>query len=231
MSERRPRIGVTKCSPLGDYIESVRRAGGEPIVLDWNVESVREALARIDGVLLTGGLDVDPARYGEKRHPATKLAPAARDDFELKLVQEATAADLPLLAICRGMQVLNVGTGGTLLQDIPSELPSAAPHDVKAPKDAIAHDVSVQPGSIVSRVLGRTEAPVNSRHHQAVQRLGAGLTITAAAPDGVIEAIEKPDARFCVGVEWHPENFVASGEFRELFEALVRACDRARHGP
>ena len=228
MSPHRPRIGVTKCSPLRDYEESVRRAGGEPVVLDWESERAAEALARIDGLLLTGGADIDPARYGEAAHPTTELAPAARDAFELELARAAIAADLPTLAICRGMQVLNVAAGGTLVQDIPSELPSALAHDVTTPTDPIAHRVALREGSILSRVLGTSDAPVNSRHHQAVRRSGSGLTIAATAPDGVIEGIEKPDARFCVGVEWHPENFVGSGEFRRLFEALIEACDRAR---
>ncbi len=221
----RPRIGITSCSKNGDYEESVRRAGGEPVLLDWTVlQSGSDALAGIDGVLLTGGPDVDPAQYGEARDPNVQsLASPARDRFELELAREAVERDAAVLAICRGMQVLNVALGGSLVQDIPSRYARALPHQVSEPKNAIAHSVSIAPGSKVAAALGTTEARVNSRHHQAVKEPGAGLVVTATAPDGIVEAVEKPGARFCVGVEWHPENFVETGEFLPLFEALVRA--------
>jgi putative glutamine amidotransferase len=221
----RPRIGITSCSKNADYEESVRRAGGEPVILDWSdPKNAAEVLATVDGVLMTGGPDVDPALYGEKREPqVVSLAPPARDHFELELAREVIKQDAPILAICRGLQVLNVAAGGSLVQDIPTSLPGALAHDVKDPKNAIAHTVRIAPGSRIAALLAGTETRVNSRHHQAVKRVGNGLEVTATAPDGIVEALEKPDARFCVAVEWHPENFVETGEFLPLFEALVRA--------
>lgn len=226
----RPRIGITSCSKNADYEESVRRAGGEPVLLDWSVlGSATEALSGVDGILMTGGPDVDPGEYGEERQPhVVSLAPSARDRFELALAREALARDAPLLAICRGMQVLNVAAGGSLVQDIPTSVPGALPHQLSEPKNAIAHVVRVAPGSRIAQLLSETEIAVNSRHHQAVQRVGQGLEVTATAPDGIIEGLEKPEARFCVAVEWHPENFVDTGEFLPLFEGLVRASKRER---
>jgi putative glutamine amidotransferase len=224
MTSRKPVIGITKCSRTADYVESVRKAGGDPLVLDWGAGSVDEALERADAVLLTGGPDVDPACYAAMPHPLTKTAEAERDRFEIELAAKALEQDRPVLAICRGMQVLNVATGGTLVQDIPSELRTDVTHDVKDPKNAVAHWVTVQPQTRLARLLGSTEVAVNSRHHQAVRTTGNGLIVTAVAPDGVIEALERPGARFCVAVEWHPENFVESGEFLSLFRALVDAA-------
>jgi putative glutamine amidotransferase len=223
MTPRKPVIGITTCSRLDDYVESVRRAGGDPLVLDW-AGSVDDALAKSDAVLLTGGPDVDPVRYSAEPHPETKPAQAERDRFELELASKALQHDTPLLGICRGMQVLNVAAGGTLVQDIPTELRTTVSHDVKNPKDALAHRVTVQPLTRLARLLGTTDVAVNSRHHQAVRTTGNGLVVTAVAPDGVVEAIERPDSRFCVAVEWHPENFVASGEFLPLFRGLVDAA-------
>jgi putative glutamine amidotransferase len=224
----RPKIGITSCSKNADYEESVRRAGGEPVILDWRVlSSGADALGKVDGVLLTGGPDIDPGEYGETRQPAVvSLADPQRDRFELELARAALTQDAPVLAICRGMQVLNVAAGGTLVQDIPSTKPDALPHQVTEPKNAIAHTVRIAPGSRIAELLMAAEAHVNSRHHQAVERVGQGLHVTAVAPDGVVEAIEKREARFCVAVEWHPENFVDSGEFLPLFEGLVRASSQ-----
>lgn len=221
MPTRRPVVGISKCTRTEDYAESVRLAGGEPVILDWASTSVARALERADALLLTGGPDVDPARYAEAPRPETRTAEAARDRFELELASRAMAQDAPVLAICRGMQVLNVAAGGTLVQDIPSELRSTVSHDIKEPKNAVAHTVAVQPQTCLARLLGLTETAVNSRHHQAVRATGNGLIVTAVAPDGVVEAIERPGARFCVGVEWHPENFVETGEFLPLFRGLV----------
>jgi putative glutamine amidotransferase len=227
MKERKPRIGITQCSKISDYSESVRKAGGDPVVLDWNTMSPAAALASVDGILMTGGPDVDPAKYGEAPHTTAHVAPPERDAFELELAAQALERDTPLLAVCRGMQVLNVAAGGTLTQDIPTAVPGAAAHAVNDPKNAIAHPVRIAPGSRVAALLGRTSADVNSRHHQAVNTPAPGLLVTATAPDGIVEAIEKPDAQFCVGVEWHPENFVESGEFSGLFRGLVVAAGRA----
>jgi putative glutamine amidotransferase len=221
-------IGVTRCSRLDDYLASVEQAGARARVLEVG-ESPRAVLQAVHGVLLTGGGDVDPVLYGESRHASVEDAEPGRDEFEIDLARRAMSADVPLLAICRGAQVLNVAAGGSLVQDIPSAVESGLAHSVLEPKNADCHEIAVVPGSRLAAALGEAVARsctcrVNSRHHQSVGRIGAGLVASATAPDGVIEAIEAPAATFCVGVQWHPENFWRSGEFSPLFDAFVRAA-------
>ena len=223
-------IGVTRCSKLDDYIASVEQAGARARVLEV-AESPPQVLAEIDGVLLTGGGDVDPVFYGEDRHPLTGDAEPGRDEFEIDLARRAMSANVPLLAICRGAQVLNVAAGGTLVQDIPSALETGLSHAVNEPKTLRCHRIDVVAGTRLSAVLGGSveaacSCRVNSRHHQSVGRAGDGLVVSARAADGVVEAIEKPEHPFCIGVQWHPENFWASGEFRTLFEGFVRAAQQ-----
>jgi len=228
----KPIIGVTPCSRLDDYLESVKRAGGEPVVLS-NDDDVAATLGRVDGVLLTGGPDVDPAHYGHTAHASTKID-AARDGFEIPLSREAVARDMPVFAICRGVQVLNVAAGGTLVQDIPSELKTTVNHSVQEPKHAPAHGVRVSAGTKLASTLG-SSAPldacsVNSRHHQAVADVAPSFVVSAVSDDGIIEAIERPSSHFCVGVQWHPENFWKTGEFDGLFRAFVDAArEKRRH--
>jgi putative glutamine amidotransferase len=228
MTDRPAIIGVTRCSKLDDYVTSVEQTGARARVLEVT-ESPRKVLKELDGVLLTGGGDVDPVFYGEERHPLTDDAEPGRDEFEIDLARRAMSDNVPLLAICRGAQVLNVAAGGTLVQDIPSAVESELSHSVKEPKDLECHEIDVVSGSTLSAALGdRLDGScccrVNSRHHQSVGRPGDGLVVNARAADGVIEGIEKPDAAFCVGVQWHPENFWRSGEFKPLFEAFVQAA-------
>ena len=225
----KPTIGITRCSTVDDYVASIEQAGARARILDVN-ESPRTLIAELHGLLLTGGGDVDPVLYHEARHASTEDAEPGRDEFELDLARRAMDANLPTLGICRGAQVLNVSAGGTLVQDIPSSgVPAEIAHSVTQPKDHVAHPVRVSDGSILARALGAAvdaskTCRVNSRHHQSVGRLGQSLVAAATAPDGVIEAVERPDARFCVGVQWHPENFWRTGEFRPLFDAFVRAA-------
>jgi putative glutamine amidotransferase len=231
MGDRPAIIGVTRCSKLEDYLASVEQTGARARVLEVT-ESPRKILNEVDGILLTGGGDVDPVFYKEDRHPLTDDAEPGRDEFEIDLARRAMSDNIPMLAICRGAQVLNVAAGGTLVQDIPSAIESDLTHSVTEPKNLECHDIDVVAGSKLSTVLGGRLNPacgcrVNSRHHQSVGRPGAGLVVNARAADGVIEGIEKPDAAFCVGVQWHPENFWRSGEFKPLFEAFVDAA-RAR---
>ena len=220
----RPVIGVAW--PKEDYVTSLERAGATVRVLDAAKDLLPDALDECDGILLTGGVDVDPKEYGEAPHPTVELD-ATRDDYELALAKLAIARDLPLLAICRGVQVLNVAAGGSLIQDLPSQHPSSIGHTQNEPKNSIAHDVAIAPGTCLSALLGRPSAiPVNSRHHQAVKDTAPGFVVSATAPDGVIEAIERPTSTFCVGVQWHPENFWATGQFGGLFDGLVQAARR-----
>ena len=222
-----PRIAIAPCRKMPDYVKSVILAGGDPWELSCADGPAEAAVSSCAGLLLPGGADVDPGRYGEARHPSVTDVDVARDEYEIALVLAALAADLPVLAICRGLQVVNVAAGGSLIQDIPSQVGTAVPHQVPHPKDAVAHDVSIVPGSRLAALMGIAvvggRLPVNSRHHQAVQRVAAGFVVTAEAPDGVIEAFERPLSHFCVGVQWHPENFVDSGTFLPLFAGLVAA--------
>ena len=224
-----PIIAITPCSKLPDYEESVRRAGGEVRVLHADTDSPADVIGSVDGLLLTGGGDVQPSIYGATTHPTFDAAEPGRDEYEIELVRRAFAKDLPLFAICRGVQVLNVARGGTLIQHIPEEVGTSVEHRVKEPRFAIAHDVWLTSGSLLEQTLReRLEdadaCAVNSRHHQAPKDLGEGLIASATAPDGVIEAVEDTGRRFCLGVQWHPENFWRTGEFRTLFEAFVQAC-------
>jgi putative glutamine amidotransferase len=224
-----PRISIAPCSKLHDYEESVRRAGGD-VHLVTAEESAMDVVARSAGILLAGGGDVLPAIYGQDPHASFDAAEAGRDEFELELVRLATEADVPVLAICRGIQVVNVARGGTLVQHIPDEVTGAVDHDVREPRVAIAHEVWVTAGSLLDRLMRETEDdggfPVNSRHHQAIKTIGSGLITTATAPDGVVEAVEDPSKRFFLGVQWHPENFYRTGEFRALFEGFIEAASK-----
>lgn len=219
-------IAVSQNRRMTDYLESLRRAGGDPVEVGGD-ETPAAIVARAGGILLTGGGDVDPALYGEAPHPSYDAAEPGRDAFEIALARAAIEADVPLLAICRGMQVVNVAGGGTLVQDIPSEIAGALTHSIPEPRFAIAHEVWVTKGSrlwtIMADKLDGESLQVNSRHHQAVRRAADGFEVTATAPDGVIEAMERPASRFCLAVQWHPENFWRTGEFRPLFEHFVRA--------
>ena len=223
-------IAIAQNRRMSDYMESVRRAGGEPIEVAAGGEAPEHILARVDGIMLTGGGDVDPMLYGETPHATFQAAEGDRDQFEMALTRAAIAANIPFLAICRGMQLLNVAMGGTLIQDIPSQVPGALEHSVPEPRAHVAHEVWVAKGSRLSALLadhmedGET-CHVNSRHHQSVATAAPGFEITATSPDGVIEAMEQPGAAFCIGVQWHPENFWRTGEFRSLFEGFVQAAN------
>jgi putative glutamine amidotransferase len=226
------RIGIAPCEKIGDYVEAVSAEGVEPIVLDLASRPAGDLLTAIDGIVLTGGGDVDPAYYGEPRHAAHSAAEPGRDAAEIALVRQAIASGTPLLAICRGVQVLNVAGGGSLVQDIPTEVPGALEHQVKHPRNALAHDVEVTPGSALARLLGGRlqsgRVAVNSRHHQAVKLIAPGFRVVATARDGVIEGIETTGSGFCLGVQWHPENFHGTGDFRALFDGLFAAARSRR---
>jgi putative glutamine amidotransferase len=225
-----PLIGITICRKLEDYKQAVLHVGAEVRLLEPSM-GVTEALAGLDGLLLTGGEDVDPARYGEAAHPTVVPVEGQRDDFEIGLVSEARARKLPVFAICRGIQVLNVACGGSLVQDIPSQVPGALDHHLSVPPHQsfdLAHEIWIDKDTLLAQLMndrlnGVDTCDVNSRHHQALKQVAAGLRVSATAPDGVIEAIEDPSAKFCLGVQWHPENFWRTGEFRALFEGFVEA--------
>ena len=232
---RAPRLGIT----IGydgtregvfqlrqDYVRSVEQAGALPFVLaPGRPAGAAAMLDALDGLMLSGGADVDPALYGEPSHAKVTRVIAERDAFEIALCHAALERDLPILAICRGQQVLNVATGGSLVQDIPSQLQGALDHDPDQERWQPAHDVAIEAGSHLRAILGCDRTAVNSFHHQAVKELGRDLVVSARSPeDGVIEGIEAPGRRFVVGVQWHPESFWREpGRFGALFRAFVEA--------
>jgi putative glutamine amidotransferase len=209
-----------------DYVRSVERTGALPVILAPGVPGDAVAhLQRLDGLMLTGGADIDPALYGQAPHARLGRVSRPRDDFEIALCREALRRNLPILAICRGHQVLNVATGGTLVQDIPSESAGDVDHDPKRPRRDRVHEVRILKGSRLRRLLGKETLGVNSFHHQAIRTLGRGLVATAWSPDGLIEAVEAPEQRFVVGVQWHPESFWDDPVgFQPLFLSLVEAA-------
>jgi putative glutamine amidotransferase len=234
----RPVVGITLGdgdrpgyhSMREDYVRSVELSDAVPLVLPaLRAEDAAAVLDRLDGLLLSGGIDVDPALYGRARHPKLGRVDRRRDEFELALTREALARDLPLLAICRGHQVLNVATGGSLVQDIPSELKGAVTHDAPGRRTRRSHTVDVEAGSRLAAILGAGAHSVNSFHHQAIDTLGKGLVVSARSPkDGVIEGVELPGRSFVLGVQWHPESFWKDGRtFQGLFDAHTEACRTA----
>src|SRR5262245_7816726 len=231
----RPIIGMAW--PGRDYQAAIEGAGAEIRVLQPERDPLPDALDACDGLLLTGGPDVDPREYGDaETHPSVAID-RARDGYELALARYALDRDVPLFAICRGVQVLNVAAGGTLIQDLPTANPSSVSHSLDETKTSIAHEVAVAPNTCLAVLMKDrlvTSAPlsVNSRHHQSIKDLAPGFLISATAPDGVVEAIERANAEFCLGVQWHPENFWKTGDFATLFAGLVSAArkhhDRGR---
>jgi gamma-glutamyl-gamma-aminobutyrate hydrolase PuuD len=202
------------------YVRAVVRAGGAPLLVPPGA-SYEETLDSVDGLIFSGGSDLDPELYGEQAHPETNGWVRERDDFELGLMQAALARDVPLLAICRGSQVLNVALGGDLEQHVPDRVQSDLHKET--PGVFAEHDVAVVQGTTLATILG-DRADVKSHHHQGYGELGSGLREAARAADGTVEALEDPTRRFTVGVLWHPEE----GEDPALFEALVREAGEYR---
>jgi putative glutamine amidotransferase len=245
--ERRPLIGVTGFVQPYDNIATgmlptigarsadvyaVQAAGGIAVVLPPtdNPEAIARFLDTLDGFLFTGGRDVDPAHYGESALNDTVVVSPERDAFELPLIRAAVDRDMPVLAICRGCQVLGVALGGSLWQDVPTQMSDPQVHWQMAPRDHVTHSVTVKPETLLHRILNVGDAldlEVNTFHHQAIKSVPAALIPTAYAPDGCVEGVEAPSKRFVVGVQWHPE-FLAPGfaVHRRLFDALVSAASK-----
>ena len=216
-----------------DYVEGVAEAGGVPVVLPpvVGVRGAEALLEGLDGLLLSGGSDLDPGYYGESPVPELGVTLPERDAFEMALLEHALRRKIPILGICRGMQVLNVALGGTLYQDLPSQMDHMVllGHRQETPKWQPTHEVEVDGGSKVAEILGADELKVNSYHHQAIKELASGLVAVAYAPDGVIEAVESGDLskRWVIGVQWHAEAMREAGPgHRNLFEAHVCAAER-----
>lgn len=214
------------------YTQAIACNGALPVLLP--ASTAPDAISRYaqmcDGLLLSGGDDIDPARYGESQTWQCGAISPLRDAFELALCREFLRLRKPILAICRGIQVLNVALGGTLHQDLQSELPGCIAHRQKQKPWHTSHAVEVAPGTRLADILGAGPVLTNSHHHQAVKSPGDGLIVSAAATDGVIEAMEHSTLPFCIGVQWHPERLwdqADSAVHRMLFSAFVSACQTA----
>lgn len=207
-----------------NYCSSIAAAGGLPVALPHETELAAEMVAELDGLIVTGGaFDVDPTLFGDKsRHDSVTVKPG-RTDFEIAITRAALAANLPVLGICGGEQLLNVALGGTLIQHIPDAVPDALAHEQPNPRDEPGHDIDIVAGTKLAAIVGAARMSVNSAHHQAVKDVGPGVRVNARAPDGVIEGIEDPSRPFCIGVEWHPEFLIDPGDAR-LLAAFIRAC-------
>jgi putative glutamine amidotransferase len=214
------------------YTQALARAGAAAILLPLYDDPtlLRTLYDQVDGLFLAGGSDVDPALYQEAAHPKLGELDQDRDRVELQLIQWALADRLPILAICRGLQVLNVALGGSLHQDIATELPYAIEHNYwqEQPREYLAHDIEVMPGTRLAGILGSHHTRVNSLHHQAVNLVAPSLRVAAIAPDGVIEALEGSDARFMVAVQWHPEALLGDPGMLGLFSSFVDAVEQTR---
>jgi putative glutamine amidotransferase len=223
----RPDGDTNRVRLTAAYVTALENAGLIPLIVPplSRGDAAAAILDSVSGLVLTGGEDVDPARYGEKRHEKVRSVNAARDATEASLIEQAKAQGKPVLAICRGIQILNVALGGTLVQDIPSQIGTTIGHDDDTPRDARSHAISIDPGSLIARAVGADNVIVNSFHHQSVDRVAAGMRVTARSPDGVIEGMESTDDDWWVmAVQWHPEEMTDSPEpwDRGLFNAFAR---------
>jgi putative glutamine amidotransferase len=243
---RHPLVAVTATTRLDNgmvrvrlsvaYLASLDRARLTPIVVPpFEPCADRDAILDVvSGLVLTGGEDVDPARYGAEPHPRLSTVHADRDATELALFDGARERRMPTLAICRGIQVMNVALGGTLIQDIPSQRPSAIEHDGDGPRNARTHTVTISRPSRLADAIGQTEIIVNSFHHQAVDTLAPDSVVTATANDGIIEAIETPldNPWWALGIQWHPEDLTGGPEAwdRKLFDAFATRVRETRPG-
>jgi len=211
------------------YLDAILTAGGLPMLLPTSLPltALPELVNRFDGFVLSGGGDVDPAVYSGHLDTTIHSIDPERDAFELALIPLMLAADKPLLAICRGVQVFNVALGGSLYEDIASALPAAQRHDwyPNYPRDYLAHTVEIEPGSRLAEILGTHKLRTNSLHHQAIRQPAPALEVVAHAEDGVIEAVELPGKRFVIGVQWHPECLPEEPAMQRLFKAFVIASE------
>lgn len=210
-----------------EYLESVLEAGGLPLIVPYveDAESIRSIADRIDGLLLTGGGDIDPAWFGEEPIPGLGWIDPERDRLEISLTRRMLEENKPILAICRGCQILNVAAGGDMFQDLYQQREDLLQHQQKAPRSHLSHSVQVAEGSLLHRIAGSSAIRVNSFHHQAVRAVAPGFIACATAKDGVIEGVESVRHPFVLGVQWHPEHLAEiDAVSRRLFEAFVRAA-------
>jgi putative glutamine amidotransferase len=220
--------GSPVCQVGQAYITAVSQAGGLPVMIPIGLkeQDLTALLDRLDGVLLSGGGDIDPGYFNGTAHPKVYGISPERDELELSLVERALEKGKPLLAICRGIQVLNVAMGGALYTHLQDQLESSLKHDwfPKFPRDKLAHTVSLKCESKLDQIYGEDEVQVNSLHHQGISRVGEGLVATAFAPDGLVEGLEVSGADFALGVQWHPECLPDDMGSQRLFAAFIESC-------
>jgi putative glutamine amidotransferase len=237
----KPLIGITTSRTTSEfgypqfalpetYVQALVQAGANPVLIpsDLPDDVLLGLVQRLDGILFSGGGDIEPHHYGADAHPSLSYVDPDRDSVEFLLLERILQTRLPFLAICRGIQVLNVGLGGTLYVDIPSQIPEALKHSYnpgEIPLDFLAHPVQVGTGSRLAEIVGTSTMEVNSTHHQAIKELVPGLRPVAYAPDELIEAVEMNDYGFGLGVQWHPERLVAHAPMLALFRAFVEAAE------
>ncbi len=235
----KPLIGLTtsrlpnpsKPSAIGiyePYVKSITSAGGLPILIPLILsnDELDILLSRLDGILFTGGHDIDPRQYGNQPHPKVEGVDADRDRVELHLVNKVIQSNKPFLGICRGCQVINVALGGSLYEDLLEQFPGEVHHDNHAhPRNFLAHSVNVEANSILAQILFSNQAWVNSLHHQGVRKLAQDLQATAFASDGLIEAFELPGHPFGLAVQWHPEELQNHAVMRNLFQTFIQSCE------
>jgi putative glutamine amidotransferase len=228
-SRREKATGMVLTSQTEAYIKALSQAGGCPVLIpsDLDEPAVDELLSRLDGVLLSGGGDIDSQFYGLTNHPKAKGVDIERDRFEIHLLNSLVAGGKPFLGICRGLQLINVGLDGTLYSDIEDQVPGARKHDYypDGERDHLAHPVEVHPETRLAGILGAGVFEVNSRHHQAVNQVALDLSVSSYSMDGLVEAVELSDHPFGLAVQWHPEWLTAYVPMRALFRAFVNAAN------
>lgn len=225
------QAGYPQMSVAEVYLQALSRAGAIPFAIPSGLpeDTLRELLSHLDGVLFTGGGDIDPARYSDNDLPRVNEVDPARDRAEFFILDQAIQRGIPFFGICRGIQVINVGLGGTLFADISVQLPNALKHDFYPdwPRHHLAHEVKVDETSRLAQILKTTDLRVNSLHHQAINQLATGLRPTAYSPDGLVEGVELPDHPFGLAVQWHPECLIDQEAMMALFTGLVQAAKDA----
>ncbi|MFZ3590033.1 gamma-glutamyl-gamma-aminobutyrate hydrolase family protein [Bacillus sp. DJP31] len=231
----KPIIGITshveldyKHSLSNDYVQSIIQAGGIPVILPIGVDSdVDQLVDKIDGLVVTGGGDIDPILFGEEPHPKLGMISPGRDSFEMAIIEKMLVANKPILAICRGIQILNIAVGGDMYQDIYSQIDTdLLQHSQNATRTHLSHYVIATENSLLEDIAGQSKFKVNTFHHQAVRNVPKPLVVSGVASDGIIEAIESVEHTFVLGVQWHPEPLAVGGEIiaKRIFSRFVQSC-------
>jgi putative glutamine amidotransferase len=222
------RSGFSQFSASENYIQAMIQAGACPLMIPpgLNQEDLGDLLSRLDGILFSGGGDIHPQFYGAELHPLVSDVDLERDKLELALLEKSLQQRMPILGICRGFQLINIGLGGSLYEDIQEQKPQSDKHNYSSgwPRDYLAHPVTLETGNFLAKLIGQTQIEVNSLHHQGIRQLAAGLEVLGSAPDGILEAVQIKDYPYGVAVQWHPEEMPGDPGMRALFRSFVMAA-------